>query len=68
MDSSNDSKKVYIYDGSYQGLMTSLYTAFKNREAPVKILAESEFRDDLFYQKKKIITDQEKSDFFCRTD
>lgn len=65
MMSSNESKKVYIYDGSYQGLMTALYSAFKKREAPVKILAESDFRDDLFYQREEINTDQEKSEFFA---
>jgi probable DNA metabolism protein len=66
MKASNNSKKVYIYDGSYQGLMTALYSAFKKREVPVKILAEPEFRNDLFYQNKEIITDQKKADFFSK--
>lgn len=66
MKSKQNDKKVYIYDGSYQGLLTALYTAFKNREAPVKILAGSEFRDDLFYQKEEINTDQEKAKFFSK--
>lgn len=59
-----DEKKVYIYDGSYQGLLTALYTAFKQREVPIKILAQNKFRDDLFYQREKIITDAEKAEFF----
>jgi probable DNA metabolism protein len=59
-----DHKKVYIYDGSYQGLLTALYRAFKQREVPVKILTQADFRDDLFYQRKEIITDVAKAQFF----
>ncbi len=64
MKSNQKHQKVYIYDGSYQGLLTALYRAFKQREVPVKILAEADFRDDLFYQQEEIITDQQKADFF----
>ena len=66
MKSNQCDKKVYIYDGSYQGLLTALYRAFKRREAPVRILAKSEFRDDLFYQQQKIVTDNQKAEFFSR--
>ena len=66
MKNNQDDKKVYIYDGSYQGLLTALYLAFKKREVPVKILAKSEFRDDLFYQREKIVTDIEKAEFFSK--
>jgi probable DNA metabolism protein len=59
-------KKVYIYDGSYQGLLTALYGAFKQREVPARILAKSEFRDDLFYQREEIITNNEKAEFFSK--
>lgn len=59
-------KKVYIYDGSYQGLLTALHQAFKQREVPVKILTQSDFRDDLFYQQEEIITDDQKAEFFSR--
>lgn len=60
------SKKVYIYDGSYQGLLTALYQAFKLRELPVKISARIDFRADLFYQEKEIITDLKKAEFFSK--
>ncbi|WP_152416032.1 TIGR03915 family putative DNA repair protein [Halanaerobium saccharolyticum] len=59
-------KKVYIYDGSYQGLLTALYQAFKQREVPVKIVAESNFRNDLFYQREEIITDSDQAHFFSQ--
>lgn len=66
MKKNQNDKKVYIYDGSYQGLLTALYKAFKQRELPVKILAVSDFRDDLFYQREKIVTDNEKAQFFSQ--
>jgi len=66
MKKNQNDKKVYIYDGSYQGLLTALYQAFKQREVPVKILAESDFRDDLFYQREEIVTDNEKAQFFSQ--
>ena len=57
-------KKVYIYDDSYQGLLTALHQAFKKREVPVKIMSEAKFRNDLFYQKEKIKTNSKKAKFF----
>lgn len=64
MKTKEKTKKVYIYDGSYQGLLTALYTAFKLREIPVKILTKNNFRKDLFYQDQKIETNLEKAEFF----
>ena len=66
MKNNQNDKKVYIYDGSYQGLLTALYQAFKQREVPVKILAESDFRNDLFYQREEIVTDNKKAQFFTQ--
>ncbi|RAK08437.1 putative DNA metabolism protein [Halanaerobium saccharolyticum] len=59
-----ENKKVYIYDGSYQGLLTALYQAFKLREVPIKIVAQAEFKDDLFYQQVEVKTENEKAQFF----
>lgn len=59
-------KKVYIYDGSYQGLLTALYQSFKQKEVPVKIVADFDFKNDLFYQQEEIPTDQKKADFFSQ--
>jgi probable DNA metabolism protein len=64
MKNNQNHNKVYIYDGSYPGLLTALYRAFKQRELPVKILTKSEFREDLFYQQQEIITDQQQAEFF----
>lgn len=66
MHTDEQTNKVYIYDGSYQGLLTTLYTAFKLREIPVKILAKNKFKKDLFYQEKRIETDLKKAEFFTK--
>jgi len=57
-------KKIYIYDGSYQGLLTALFIAFKQREIPVKILTQADFSNNLFYEQETIITNAEKAHFF----
>ncbi|MGM0548798.1 MAG: TIGR03915 family putative DNA repair protein [Bacillota bacterium] len=66
MEKKEAKKKVYIYDGSYQGLLTALYTAFKLREVPVKILSRNIFRADLFYQEQQIVTKAKKAEFFSQ--
>ena len=66
MGKEKNSNKVYVYDGSYEGLLTALYRAFKKREIPVKILSHSDFREDLFYKKEKIDTKTEKVEFFSK--
>lgn len=66
MKKKENNKKVYIYDGSYQGLLTALYTAFKLREIPVKILQKNVFREDLFYQSQQIVTKPKRAKFFSQ--
>ena len=54
-------KEIFIYDGSFQGLLTALYTAFKRKIIPVKIFKEADYREDLFYQKTLIKSSEEKA-------
>ncbi|ADQ14243.1 TIGR03915 family putative DNA repair protein [Halanaerobium hydrogeniformans] len=54
-------KEIFIYDGSYQGLLTALYTAFKRKIMPVKIVKAADFREDLFYKKTIIKSSEEKA-------
>ncbi len=44
-----------IYDGSYQGLLTSLYTATKKKN--VSDIYTSTYQRDIFNKNKKIVTD-----------
>jgi probable DNA metabolism protein len=44
-------KIIYIYDGSYQGLLSAIYIGLKNRIIPVRIIKKDNYRNDLFYDK-----------------
>lgn len=50
----NRTNVVYLFDGSFDGLMTAVFTAYEYREEPVAILEEN---DSLFTE--KIITTNE---------
>ena len=34
---------TYVYDGSFEGLLTAVFESFENRELPCSIVAEDEF-------------------------
>ena len=39
---------TYVYDGSFEGLLTAVFESFENRELPCSIVAEDEFVPTLF--------------------
>ncbi|MEG6520702.1 TIGR03915 family putative DNA repair protein [Desulfotomaculum sp. 1211_IL3151] len=51
----------FIYDGSFEGLLTAVYEAYYRSERPDYIVYQDEFQQDLFSQAITIHTDQEKS-------
>jgi probable DNA metabolism protein len=51
----------YIYDGSFQGFLTSCYDAIENNDNPVNISIDGKFQPDLFSDKKIILSDGKKS-------
>ena len=52
---------TYVYDGSFEGLLTAVFESFENRELPCSIVAEDEFVPTLFAC-KTIDTDPQKAD------
>ncbi|MEW9122839.1 MAG: TIGR03915 family putative DNA repair protein, partial [Thermotaleaceae bacterium] len=52
----------YIYDGSFEGLLTCIYEAYYRKESPVKILGKEEEQENLLLQKVYIDTNEEKAD------
>ncbi|MFD2555293.1 TIGR03915 family putative DNA repair protein [Sphingobacterium tabacisoli] len=52
---------IYSYDGSYQGLLTAVFTAFEYKEYNVKLALDSELQGALFDQIKHISSDTTKS-------
>lgn len=45
---------TYIYDGSFEGMLTAIYEAFNNKEHLQEIVAEREFLPRLFINKRFI--------------
>lgn len=52
---------VYIYDGTFDGLLTSIYHAFYAKEKPDEIIREEFFQENFLAQKLYIQTDSELS-------
>ncbi|RKD34623.1 TIGR03915 family putative DNA repair protein [Thermohalobacter berrensis] len=52
----------YIYDGSFDGLLTAIYESYYRRENPVKIFAENDFQQNLFIPKVHIKTHKKKAE------
>ncbi|HEX2946936.1 MAG TPA: TIGR03915 family putative DNA repair protein [Clostridia bacterium] len=53
---------VYVYDGSFEGILTSVFEAFSRKEAPDAIVSEQGLQQDLTASYVFVTADQEKSD------
>jgi len=53
---------VYIYDGTFPGLLTAVYEAFYQKEKPGQILKEWDYSQNLFSQPIYISSDNGKAD------
>ncbi|MDI3546881.1 MAG: hypothetical protein PWR10_533 [Halanaerobiales bacterium] len=52
----------YIYDGSFEGLLTAIYEAFYHDVKPDMILKRSDYQENLFAERVEIVTERNKSD------
>lgn len=53
---------IYLYDGSFEGLMTVIYISTYDRLEPSDILSQSNYQAHLFEEIKQIKTDKSKND------
>jgi len=53
---------LFIYDQTFEGLLTAIHDAFEMKINPDKIVSTKSFQDDLFAAKYKVVTDTEKFD------
>ena len=51
----------YIYDGSFEGLLTAIYDAFYSDHHPDQIVPDNRTQQGLFSQTTRITTDEEKA-------
>ena len=52
----------YVYDGSFDGLLTAIYEAYYRHQEPQKILSDESIQDNLFIQHVYIKADQQKAE------
>ena len=52
----------YIYDGSFEGLLTAIYEAYYRGQHPDEILSIEDIQENLFIEYVRITTDSEKAD------
>jgi probable DNA metabolism protein len=57
----------YIYDGSFQGLLTLIHHGILLKESPDNIFIENKSQPDLFSENKKIATDPAKAERVVKT-
>lgn len=55
-------KTIYLYDGSFEGLLTAIYQSYYLKDKPDKIISEKIFQPNLLDQTYTIETDLEKSE------
>ena len=52
---------IYVYDGSFEGLLTAVFESFERHELPCSVVSESEFLPTLF-SSRIVVTDSAKAD------
>ncbi|MCI0921315.1 TIGR03915 family putative DNA repair protein [Sphingobacterium rhinopitheci] len=52
----------YLFDGSFQGLLTCVFEAFEFKDVSVRICEEQSYSADMFSQTRTIITNQTKAE------
>lgn len=51
----------YIYDGTFDGLLTSIYDSYYEKDCPEQIVTPDNFTDNFLIRRRYIETDKEKS-------
>jgi len=54
-------EKIYLYDGTFNGLLTIVFDSYLSKTIPLNIISESEYTFNLLDSTEKIFTDEEKS-------
>jgi probable DNA metabolism protein len=54
--------KAYLYDGSFEGMLTALYVALRHNVGEVRIEKSCDYRQDLFTETEQVPTDPDLAD------
>jgi len=52
---------IYLYDGSFEGLLTAVFDAYEKTEIPDEIVYDKKFNTPLFFTPHEVLTDPEKA-------
>lgn len=52
---------IFVYDGSFEGLLTAIFDAYKEKLVPLEIISSQHVQQQLFAEYRNIVTDQNKS-------
>lgn len=52
---------IYLYDGSYEGLLSCIFRIFRDKQVPVAIHAEGGFQPSLLESVVQVITDEQEA-------
>lgn len=58
--------RAYLHDGTFEGLLTTIFEAFYGRERPGEICSEESYRPSLVMEPVPVETDRSKADRVCR--
>lgn len=53
--------KIYVFDGSFQGILTAIFDSYFRKEFPVKLIPKENFSWNMFDKQIEITTDSEKA-------
>lgn len=53
---------IYVTDGSFEGILTAVFEAYRNREEPEDIIINGEYQLPMHLEMREITTDRTKSD------
>lgn len=54
--------KIYVYDGSFEGLLTIVFNCYILKQIPLKIFSENDYTPNILDDIEKVVTDYNKSE------
>lgn len=56
------SKLIYIYDGTFDGFLTTVFTIYASKQKPLQIVSEQHWQPNFFDESKQVITNAKQSE------
>jgi hypothetical protein len=53
--------EIYLYDNSFEGLLTAIFEAYEYKLKDVRIISKQVYQPDILSKSKEVITDETKA-------